>query len=227
MFLNEVPVKKKWITFYRNKILEFYWKIGKTVNWEVEIVLIIINNPTRLSTKKSQNLPLTKCWTGAYVSTFAKPSLTALILALYNSHYDEYIVIALHLICKLLFTLLQKCIVEVFENVLYVSIHCIFWIFEKHTVREYLPYTSNKRKSLKNEKSFVRSRISQENIQSKILHLSSHFCSQLSSKNVLHKSFESCIFAWGVCLHRNYILLQLLEVCSFFYGQNFSHLLQK
>ena len=161
----------------------------------------------------------------AYVSTFAKPSLTALILALYNSHYDEYIVIALHLICKLLFTLLQKCI-AVFENVLYVSTHCIFWIFEKHTVREYLPYTSNKRKSLKNEKSFVRSRISQENIQSKILHLSSHFCSQLSSKNVLHKSFESCIFAW-VCLHRNYILLQLLEVCSFFYGQNFSHLLQK
>ena len=108
----------------------------------------------------------------------------------------------------------------VFENVLYVSTHCIFWIFEKRTVREYLPYTSNKRKSLKNEKSFVRSRISQENIQSKILHLSSHFCSQLSSTNVLHKSFESCIFAW-VCLHRNYILLQLLEVCAFYYGQKF------
>lgn len=124
MFLNEVPVKKKWITFYRNKILEFYWKIGKTVNWEVEIVLIIINNPTRLSTKKSQNLPLTKCWTGAYVSTFAKPSLTALILALYNSHYDEYIVIALHLICKLLFTLLQKCIV-VFIQECIVRIHTL------------------------------------------------------------------------------------------------------
>ena len=120
---------------------------------------------------------------------------------------------------------LHYCRMYVFENVLYVSTHCIFWIFEKHSVREYLPYSSKKRKSLKSGKSFVR-RISQENIQSKILHLSSHFCSQLSSTNVLHKSFESCIFAW-VCLHRNYILLQLLEVCSFFYGQNFSHLLQK
>ena len=60
----------------------------------------------------------------AYVSTFAKPSLTALILALYNSHYDEYIVIALHLICKLLFTLLQKCIV-VFIQECIVRIHTL------------------------------------------------------------------------------------------------------